>query len=78
MLVQFKEAGASSLDLLVVTTFPGKWAITSYFAIGRTLQRIIVDACTQQGWGIPFPEITVHQGSEKQLKQQIQKENKQR
>lgn len=78
LLVQFKEAGASSLDLLVVTSFPGKWAITSYFAIGRTLQRIIVDACTQQGWGIPFPEITVHQGSEKQLKQQIQKENKQR
>ena len=78
LLVQFKEAGASSLDLLVVTSFPGKWAITSYFAIGRTLQRIIVDACTQHGWGIPFPQITVHQGTTQQLEQKIQLENGQK
>ncbi|GAK60753.1 hypothetical protein U27_00651 [Candidatus Vecturithrix granuli] len=78
LLVQFKEAGASSLDLLVVTSFPGKWAITSYFAIGRTLQRIIVDACTEHGWGIPFPQITVHQGIASQLEQKIQPENGQK
>lgn len=78
LLVQFKEAGSSSLDLLVVTSFPGKWAITSYFAIGRTLQRVIVDACTQQGWGIPFPQLTVHAGPIKQGEQQIQQEKRQR
>ena len=75
LLVQFKEAGSSSLDILVFTSFPGKWAITSYFAIGRTIQRIIVDACTTHGWGIPFPQITVHQGPSKQLEQKIQQES---
>lgn len=75
LLVQFKEAGSSSLNILVFSSFPGKWAITSYFAIGRTIQRIIVDACTEHGWGIPFPQITVHQGPSTQLEQKIHQEN---
>ncbi len=60
LLVQFKEAGASSLDLLIFTSWPGSCA-TSYFQISRMLQRITVDACNHFGWVIPFNQITVHQ-----------------
>ena len=60
-IVQFKEAGASSLDLIIWAKFSGQ-AAEYYYAIGRALQRITVDACNQHGWGIPFPQITVHSG----------------
>jgi hypothetical protein len=60
LLVQFKEAGPSSLDLLIFTSWPGQYA-TSYFAMTRMLQRIAVDACNKYGWVIPFTQITVHQ-----------------
>jgi hypothetical protein len=62
LVVQFKEAGASSLDVLIFTSWPGKWA-SNYFAIGRALQRITVDACNTYGWVIPFNQITVHYGT---------------
>ncbi len=60
VLVQFKEAAASSLDLLVWASFAGN-AAPYYYAIGRVLQRIAVDACNASGWGIPFTQVTVHQ-----------------
>ena len=60
LLVQFKEAGSSSLDLLIFTSWPGMHA-KNYFAITRLLQRITVDACNTHGWVIPFNQITVHQ-----------------
>ncbi|MCP4396858.1 MAG: mechanosensitive ion channel [bacterium] len=59
--VQFKEAGTSSLDLLIITVFSGK-AAANYFAIPRALQRMTVEACNTYGWGIPFPQVTVHHG----------------
>ncbi|MBF0468365.1 MAG: hypothetical protein HQK61_05710, partial [Desulfamplus sp.] len=60
--VQFKEAGASSLDLLIITVWSGKWASDS-LSIGRAIQRMIVDACNKYNWGIPFNQITVHYGN---------------
>ncbi|MCP4404463.1 MAG: hypothetical protein GY801_45070 [bacterium] len=59
LLVQFKETGASSLDLLIFTSWPGAHA-KNYFAITRLLQRMTVDACNAYGWVIPFNQITVH------------------
>lgn len=59
VLVQFKEAAASSLDLFAWASFSGN-AAPYYYAIGRVLQRIAVDACNASGWGIPFTQITVH------------------
>ncbi len=61
ILVQFKEAGASSLDILIFVKFSGQ-AAEYYYMIGRSIQKITVDACNEYGWGIPFPQITVHQG----------------
>ncbi len=63
LLVQFQAAAASSLDILIYATFSGS-AAASYFSISRLLQRIIVDACNDQGWGIPFNQITVHQAAD--------------
>lgn len=60
-IVQFKEAAASSLDLIIWAKFSGQ-AAEYYYAIGRALQRITVEACNQHGWGIPFTQITVHNG----------------
>ncbi len=60
VLVQFKEAAASSLDLFAWASFSGN-AAPYYYAIGRVLQRIAVDACNANGWGIPFTQVTVHQ-----------------
>lgn len=57
--VEFKEAGASSLDIIILTTHNGDLA-SSYFSLHRLLQRGAVDCCSENNWGIPFPQLTVH------------------
>ncbi|MDX1811895.1 MAG: hypothetical protein R3240_08110, partial [Gammaproteobacteria bacterium] len=57
--VEFKEASAYSLDLLVISSYKGE-AAGDYFAIGRFYQSTIVELCTANNWGIPFQNITVH------------------
>ena len=59
--VEFAEAGASSLDLVVIADFKGSQA-PLYNRLRRSIQRWCVDAASQYNWGIPFPQITVHQG----------------
>ncbi|MDP0491494.1 MAG: mechanosensitive ion channel [Verrucomicrobiota bacterium JB023] len=58
----FKQAGASSLDYLVVAKVTGE-AASKRFNIERALQQACLDACNENGWGIPFPQLTIHQGS---------------
>ena len=60
LLVEFKTAGASSLDYLIYATLKGGSA-ASYFAIERLIQQTCVDICNQEDWGIPFTQITLHQ-----------------
>ena len=57
--VQFKEAGASSLDLLIQAEFSGE-AAKDYYVLSRAIQRMAVDACNQHDWVIPFTQITLH------------------
>ncbi len=57
--VEFMAAGASSLDLAVIADFKGEMA-SRYFKLSRAIQRWCVDACTLNGWEIPFPQLTVH------------------
>lgn len=61
LLVDFKEANASSLDYLIYATMHGHCA-SQYFTINRLIQKTLVDICNQEDWGIPFAQITVHQG----------------
>lgn len=57
VIVQFKEAASSSLDLLMIALFTGK-AAPFYFKISRLLQQIAVEAANIHGWNIPFPQVT--------------------
>ena len=59
LLVEFKSAGASSLDYLIYATMDGRSA-SSYYRIGRLIQQACVDICNREGWVIPFNQITVH------------------
>jgi len=58
--VEFAEAGASSLDLVVIADFKGSRAPV-YNRLKRSIQRWCVEAASQYNWDIPFPQLTVHQ-----------------
>lgn len=57
--VEFANAGESSLNYLVIAQL-GPKASKHFYRIQRTIQQACVDACNQKGWGIPFPQLTVH------------------
>jgi hypothetical protein len=57
--VEFEEAGASALQLVVLARCTGAVA-PRYAALHRAIQRLCVNACTEYGWGIPFPQLTLH------------------
>ena len=57
--VEFKEAGASSLDFEILADFSGK-AAQYYNVLARAIQRIAVDACNKYNWVIPFTQLTLH------------------
>lgn len=61
LLVEFKEAGASSLDYLVILKMKGA-AAPDYFTLGRLVQQTLVALCNEEGWIIPFTQVTIHQG----------------
>ena len=57
--VEFNQAGASSLDLMLIAIFSGE-AAEYYFEVRRALQRAAVDACSHHGWAIPFNQLVIH------------------
>jgi hypothetical protein len=59
--VSFKEAATNSLDFLVLVSTTGE-AAGSYFAIGRVIQKALVQVCNEREWGIPFAQMTIHAG----------------
>ena len=61
LLVDFKEAAASSLDYQIFITFKSE-AAPYYYRMQRLVQQTCVAVCNREGWGIPFAQITVHQG----------------
>ena len=58
--VTFKAASASSLDYLIYASMNANSA-ASYIVIGPLIQQACVDICNQQGWIIPFTQVTLHQ-----------------
>lgn len=57
--VEFKEAGASSLDYFVRVDLDGSQAF-DLMSQQRALARFCVDVCNEQGWTIPFTQLTLH------------------
>ena len=62
ILVEFQEAGASSLNYLIYVGMKGSGA-DSYNVLTRLLHRICVDTCNEHGWVIPFNQLTLHAGT---------------
>jgi len=58
--VEFERANTSSLDLVVIADFDGALA-DLYNRLRRAIQRWCVEACTENGWEIPFTQVTLHQ-----------------
>ncbi len=58
--VEFFQAGASSLDLIVLADFEGQ-AADICKRIERAIQKWCVECCSINDWEIPFPQLTVHQ-----------------
>lgn len=58
--VEFEQASASSLDILIIADFKGDLA-DIYNRMRRNVRRWSVDACTKYGWEIPFTQLTLHQ-----------------
>lgn len=59
IIVDLKTAGASSIDYLIFVSMNSR-AAASYFKIDRIIQQACIKVCTEQRWGIPFPQVTVH------------------
>ncbi len=57
--VEFESAADSSLNLVVIADFKGDVADVSN-RLRRSIQRWCVDACTENGWEIPFPQLQLH------------------
>jgi hypothetical protein len=57
--VEFALANSSSLDLAVIADFEGELG-DLYNRLRRAIQRWCVDACTENGWEIPFQQLTLH------------------
>lgn len=57
--VEFSRANNSSLDIVIIADFKGHLG-DLYNRLRRAIQRWCVDACTENGWEIPFPQMTLH------------------
>ena len=60
--VEFREAGASSLDYEIEADIRGSSAHL-HDEIKHALARLAVESCTRHGWNIPFPQLVVHRES---------------
>ena len=61
--VEFASASASSLDYEILADFDGSVA-SRLNGIRRKIQGVCVDVCNENGWVIPFTQITVHQSGD--------------
>lgn len=62
--VEFHSAGESSLNLWVKVDCPGRIA-QIYFGLYREIQATLVDICNENGFTIPFKQVTVHMPGKK-------------
>jgi hypothetical protein len=59
LVVEFALADSSSLNLIVLADFDGKVA-GEYPVLKRLVQKIAVESATENGWNIPFPQLSLH------------------
>lgn len=59
---ELQSAGASALDFVVFAKFDTELA-SHYYGLERLIQQACVEASNTQNWGIPFPQVVVHDGA---------------
>jgi hypothetical protein len=59
VVVEFANAGSSSLDVDVLVMLAGK-NVQDAAVVRRMIQRVLVELCTARNWNIPFPQLVVH------------------
>ena len=57
--VELESAGNSSLNFAVIVELDGS-AASRYHELHRRVNTLLVTACSQHGFGIPFPQLTLH------------------
>lgn len=57
--VDFLQAGASSLDVVIFANMRGSQA-SAIGKLERSIARWCVECCNHNNWEIPFPQMTVH------------------
>lgn len=60
VIVELKEMSSSSLDIITIARFEGP-AASEWTEIGWKIQQLALECCNENGWEIPFPQLTVHQ-----------------
>ncbi len=60
--VEFKEARNDALEFVILVDFGGR-AARHYDRLTRLLPTIALEACDEQGWVIPFPQLTYYTGT---------------
>lgn len=68
--VEVREAAASSIDYEIIADFHGEVA-SKYEQLRRLIQRACIDACNENGWIIPFAQVTVHQAPSSALPENV-------
>lgn len=58
--VFFSRANSSSLDFTVWADFAGA-AAPDWERLPAAIQRLLLEACTEHAWIVPFPQLTLHQ-----------------
>lgn len=56
---EIENAGASAIDLIIIADFSGEVAAL-YNVLKRLIQKLAIDACTQNKWEIPFTQLVIH------------------
>lgn len=59
--VRFQGAADSALEVVALVEADGALA-DRYERLAQAVAATLVDTCTEKGWGIPFPQLTVHRG----------------
>ena len=70
VLVEFSEAGASSLDYRIYVVLNGQ-AANAYYRAQRLVAQACVETCNREGWVIPFTQITVHTDNQTEDSSQV-------
>ena len=57
--VEFEKAGESSLDYIIIVEI-GSAASQNFYRVKRYIQQACVSVANEEGWTIPFAQLTVH------------------